>query len=121
LQHVHSGLWVLGNYGHLDDDFSNAPEAETYYIKAGLRRRWHPLGHTIMYGEWLKGDDGAATVGLGLASSSDLKVWGMGVVQEIDAAAMSMWLSYRNMDLSDNSVLTYQDMKTLKFGALINF
>ena len=125
--HVHSGLWGLFNYGYMDDDFTNLPEAKTYYFKAGLRRRMHPLGHTIFYGEYLKGDDGGANIGVvdtmgGFSTSSDLKVWGLGVVQEIDAAAMSMWLSYRHMEYDDNAQFSqFEEMQFLKFGALINF
>ena len=28
------------------------PEQDTWYFKAGLRERWHPLGHTVLYGEY---------------------------------------------------------------------
>jgi len=134
LQHMHSGLWVLFNYGHLEYDQNFAinaafiPDVETYYVKAGLRRRWHPLGHTIFYGEYLKNDDGGVFGGCGaqnFCTSSDLDVWGLGVVQEIDAAAMSMWLAYRHGEFDDNSVgvnaTDYEDLDWLRFGALINF
>jgi len=126
---------VLFNYGHLEYDQNFAintafiPDVETYYVKAGLRRRWHPLGHTIFYGEYLKNDDGGVTSCAGAAgnfcTSTDLDVWGLGVVQEIDAAAMSMWLAYRHGEFDDNSVgvfaTDYEDLDWLRFGALINF
>jgi hypothetical protein len=120
LEHVSSGLWILGNYGKLDDDFTGLPEADTYYIKAGLRRRFNPLGATVLYGEWLQGDDGGASVGV-IATSSELTVWGLGLVQEVDAAAMSVWLKYRNLDFEDNSGVQYQDADYFGVGALINF
>ena len=41
---------------------------DTYYIKGGLRERWHPLGHTVLYGEYEKFDgansDFLANVGI---------------------------------------------------------
>jgi len=126
LQHMHSGLWVLYNYGKLETEpgptFGNyAPDVKTHYVKAGLRRRWHPLGHTIFYGEYLKNIDGqAVTIGY----DTDLDVWGLGVVQEIDAAAMSMWLAYRHGEFDDSDpgrTLGYEDLDWLRFGALINF
>ena len=52
------------------------------------------------------------------------------LMQEIDAAAMSMWLSYRHMEFEDNGVVEtggipeatrYEDFQYVKFGALINF
>ena len=70
-------------------------------IKGGLRERWHPLGHTVLYAEYEKINDGANSstprrwlIGV----NSDTTLWGLGVVQEIDAAAMSLWLSYRHIE-----------------------
>ncbi len=63
----------------------------------------------------------------------------MGVVQEIDAAAMSLWLSYRHLSYDDgltsealaagvplpgHSIDThtgYDSFQYIKFGGLINF
>jgi hypothetical protein len=65
--------------------------------------------------------------------------WGLGVVQEIDAAAMSVWLVYRNFSgdvncsaafgncgigAATNGVLgknKLDDFDLVKVGALINF
>ena len=73
------------------------------------------------------------------AYDSTLHVWGLGVVQEIDAAAMSLWLSYRHLSLDDNlcgvsgnfggscdavcrrHVAGYKSFQYVKFGGLINF
>jgi hypothetical protein len=53
--------------------------------------------------------------------SSEFKWWGLGAVQEIDAAAMSLWLKYRNYEFEDNTGNDYEDMNEVTFGALINF
>ena len=66
----------------------------------------------------------------------------MGVVQEIDAAAMSLWLSYRHFDADatylngwsrgdpdpwrpatadTQTKVKFDPMQIVKFGALINF
>jgi hypothetical protein len=42
-------------------------------------------------------------------------------VQEIDAAAMSLWLSYRHLSEDDNTANNYEDFQYVKAGALINF
>ena len=126
----------MGNYGHLDDDFLNLPEAETWYIKAGLRKRFNHLGATIFYGEYLNGDDGGVAV-CNQCTSSELEVWGLGVVQEIDAAAMSVWIKYRHLSYSDNGFAggydgngdyvsynfasDYEDADYIGVGGLINF
>ena len=149
-EHVPTGLWGLVNYGRLDDNNStglNLPVTNTWYFKGGLRERWHPLGHTVLYGELERVYDGgnlqafsngqiaAADIA---AYDSTVNMWGLGVVQEIDSAAMSLWLSYRHMGYSDNlcGVTTaaanaatcaagglpgYKDFQYIKFGGLINF
>ncbi len=50
-------------------------------------------------------------------------MWGLGVVQEIDAAAMSIWVKYRHLDYdNNNSVGTrYDDFQYVGMGALINY
>jgi hypothetical protein len=137
-EHVPTGLWGLVNWGRLDDSWSFAPATETWYFKAGLRERWHPLGHTVLYGEYLNNNDGAVwalpacAAGTGGAANcsndSTLNVWGLGVVQEIDAAAMSIWLSYRHLHYSDDLLRAggpaandFADFQYVKFGGLINF
>ena len=115
-----TGLFIYGAYGHDDyaDDrrlhtsFAAAGtdlgQSETWYGKGGIRQRWNPLGHTILYGEYenIKGSDAFSQSGDCLASAlrtTEREVWGGGIVQEIDAAAMSIWLKYRHLDYSDNN------------------
>ena len=72
---------------------------EHWYIKAGIRQKWTPFGATILYGEYSDGND---QIGLSAwdahVRASNINWWGVGLVQEIDAAAMSMWVKYRNVD-----------------------
>ena len=102
LEHVPTGLWGYVAYGHFDQDrfirCTNLPDQDTWYFKAGLRERWHPLGHTVLYGEYETGAD-CRTVDVDWL---DFRLWGLGVVQEIDAAAMSLWLSYRHIEADDH-------------------
>ena len=139
LQHVPTGLFVLYNYGWLDEDQDVAqggrvppPDTQTHYVKAGIRAKLNSLGHTVFYGEYLHNDDGGATLGLtggnitATATSSELDVYGVGVVQEIDAAAMSIWLKYRHQEFDDNlevngAGVNYQDFDYVALGALIAF
>jgi len=137
VQHVPTGLFVYGAYGNNQRDGVTG-ESETYYVKGGLRERWSALGHTVLYGEYENNQStGAAFVQncLGPAAgaaavagcfnnaetSSDFDLWGLGVVQEIDAAAMSLWVSYRHLEYDDNSAANYEDFDYVKAGALINF
>lgn len=142
VEHVPTGLWLYGAYGHIDPDgvtfLGNArADGDTYYIKGGLRERWHPLGHTVLYAEYEKFDGANPDALVDLGVSSDSRLWGLGVVQEIDAAAMSLWVSYRNIDAdiggagcasAVNTALLGLDVgcstdefQYIKGGALINF
>jgi hypothetical protein len=127
LQHVPTGLFVLGNYGHLEADIIPG-NGETWYVKAGLRTRLSALGHTVFYGEYLENqaEDNYAFQSLGVGSESELQVWGAGIVQEVDAAAMSVWLKYRNMSIDNNSAADaaqggFEDFQYVGVGAIINF
>jgi hypothetical protein len=114
-QHIATGLFLLVNYGDLDVD--GAPNSETWYIKGGIRTKCLPFGATIAYGEWDENNDGAG-------AGSESQFWGLGVVQEVDAAAMSLWLSYRQFSAEEATATrdeSLQDFDMIKFGALINF
>ena len=116
VEHVPTGVFAYGAWGDYNNDLIFA-EAETWYVKAGLRERWTPLGHTVLYGEYLDGDQEAAGVDTG-----DFELWGLGIVQEIDAAAMSTWVSYRNIEASEGDLGPDSvDFQYIKAGALINF
>ena len=135
IQHIQSGLFLYGAYGHeyidelvLSDgtDVSNKPEGDNWYIKGGIRTKHSPLGATVYYGEYGRNDDkmDGATFASGIVSS-EVKQWGLGVVQEIDAAAMSVWLGWRHYEADETDVtagnLDTEDLDIVKAGALINF
>ncbi|WP_072391899.1 porin [Hyphomicrobium sp. CS1GBMeth3] len=114
LQHIGTGLFGLVNYGNIESDAFD--EAEIWYFKAGIRQRWTPLGHTVLYGEYMTSDS--------YISNGDFEWWGLGGVQEIDNAAMSMFLKYREYSLDGNAgacALGCEDFQEVTFGALINF
>jgi len=112
LQHVGTGLFGLVNYGDFDAD-NLVDSQETWYGKVGLRQRWTPLGHTVLYGEYEHVENAFSGAG-------QFEMWGLGAVQEIDAAAMSMWIKYRDIE-GDDGVGTDEEFQLFQFGGLINF
>ncbi len=126
-EHIPTGLFGYVAYGHDDYNFDGSGQSETWYGKGGIRQHWNPLGHTVLYGEYLNAR------GSGAFSQSELldtgathdrtEVIGGGIVQEIDAAAMSIWIKYRHLDYSDNNTedIGYKDFQYVGVGALINF
>jgi predicted porin len=143
VEHMPTGLFVYGAYGNLNFHDSSASSNQTWYGKAGIRQRWNPLGHTVLYGEYERVEnrnDGliyanGTTPDTGIGSPlysydrASARLWGVGVVQEIDSAAMSLWLKYRNIDASfkgvelegANTGLATNNFQEVTFGALINF
>ncbi len=104
-EHLATGLFLNGDYGsennHGSSIFSGItePNGHQWYVKAGIRHKWTGLGATILYGEAMEYVDeiGPAALNAGV-TSSDFTRWGLGVAQEIDKAAMTLWLKYRQHD-----------------------
>lgn len=134
LQHLPSGWFAIGGYGHLDQtaNVNNNPATDTWYLKSGVRLKLTSIGATIPYGEYLGANNSAMIVNDGLTPDdttddtarvvrgSSTTWWGLGVVQEIDAAAMSVWLRYRDHSVDVPGVHT-ENMTTVVGGAFINF
>jgi hypothetical protein len=92
------------------------PDIPMWWVDAGIQKNWTGWGDTTFYGEYGHFDDG--TVGLlanvaypglgplaggGFAAGSvvldsEVSWWGAGVVQKIDAAAMDVYLVYRQYE-----------------------
>jgi hypothetical protein len=115
---------------------SNANENDVWYVKAGIKRAWMPAGATVIFGEWGQykdqfsglcgnpfGDDGNACIvnlptGInanGTASttltsitSSEVNRWGVGVVQEIDSAAMHLFARWQHLELDISGVNAFR-------------
>jgi len=147
VQHIGTGLFAYGAYGQDYNDVTAAqrgdglisPEGDNWYGKIGLRQRWTPLGHSVLYGEYGENNDklSAGLFDAGV-SSTNLEQYGVGIVQEVDAAAMSLWLAWRHYQVDDitcadqaagscaaagltNGVSRFEDLDIVKAGALINF
>ncbi len=130
-EHIASGLFVHGAYGHEDNSGTllaggvTPPDGEHWYVKAGIRQKWTPLGATIIYGDYGQYLDqiGPAALALGV-TSSQLDLVGGGIVQELDAASMSIWLKYREQSadiVSAGAIGPLDDFRTVSLGALVNF
>jgi hypothetical protein len=128
LQHLPSGLFFMGSWGNLDQSVNplHNPETNAYYAKVGIRLNpFAALGHTVPYGEYLRGEDGALVNFNGVnqvVKGSESTYWGFGVVQEIDAAALSMWLRYRQHEVElPGTGIRADDIKTVVFGSFMAF
>ena len=93
-------------------------------VKGGVRRQWLPLGHTVLFGEYGAYIDQLSPAALAAgATSSELERFGLGAVQELDAAAMSVWIKYREQtaDVSGITAVDLDDFRYVSAGALNSF
>jgi hypothetical protein len=89
-----------------------------------VRRKWLPLGHTILFGEYGAYIDQLSPAALAAgATSSELERFGLGAVQEIDSAAMSVWIKCREQkaDIAGITAIDPDGFRYVSVGALINF
>ena len=135
IKHLASGLWIHGTYGKnfIDDAPGNHPphpDSEGWYLKAGWTTKFHSLGNTHFYGEYGGNNDAFANqagctgcINGVQITSSDATRWGLGVVQEIDAAAMSLWAKYRHHSLdgtlANNTTFDADNVDMFLAGAVI--
>lgn len=129
-QHLASGLFVHAAYGSEDNSGERTlagftePNSHQWYVKGGIRRQWLPLGASVIYGEYGAYIDQLSPAALAAgATSSEFARFGLGFVQEIDAAAMSLWIKYREhrADVSGGGLGSLDDFRYVSTGALINF
>jgi hypothetical protein len=91
----------------------NRPEIPLWYVAGGIEKNWTGWGKTTFYGEYGTFEDGTAGLLAGVAFpdlgplgegtfapgsivvDSDVTWWGVGAVQKIDAAAMDLYIAYR--------------------------
>jgi hypothetical protein len=124
--HVASGLFVTAAGGKRDTDdrlvgaVNTDFDASFWYVAAGVRKNFFGFGDTVLFGEYSEHKDFVKAVNAGL--SSDVTHWGIGVNQYIDAAAMEVFLVYKNFsaDLSAGGQ-DIQDFNTVIGGARVNF
>ena len=133
---------TAGSIGALD----GARGANNWHITAGIARNFFGLGNTAFYGEYLKSNNMAyAEAGYGLkcavgvtecsvttvgttstlspiVSGDSVRTWGLGINQAVDAAAMDLYVNYRNHQLSDpNLSVSTQSLSVVTTGARIKF
>jgi len=135
IQHLATGLFLHGAYGREDNSDTviaggvTPPNSDHWYFKGGIRQKWTPLGATIVYGDYAQYNDQLSPTALKVlhATSSTLNRYGGGIAQEIDAAAMTVYLKYQHYDGEFSGAALIDAAKDLdsadfvSVGALINF
>jgi hypothetical protein len=156
LMHVPSGLFAQGHYTRLSVGAQNPlsgaydadKDATRWDIQAGIAKNWFGIGNTSLYGEYGRHKNfkyandtytcttpAASTGGTCTVAGSnapdqlkgdELKMWGIGLVQNIDAAAMELYVSWRHFEATDPGTTAaagpgLKDLDIVLTGARVKF
>ena len=129
LQHTPTGLYLYGGYGAQSIDLTVLQAAagvddqsNTWVIQPGIETKLFPIGKTTFFGEYRRDEVGLANA----SDSADLDFWAAGIIQQVDAAAMQLYIIYRNSngDFTAKGATTkteLDDLDMLITGAKVNF
>lgn len=119
--HKDTGLYVNAAAGEKEDDgLRNVPfyvanpallvDKDTFFaIEAGIEKKWLPLGKTTVFGQYYDYDGGSLDRSIRFLNGGGVvgparqvidtavESYGFGVVQSIDAAALSLYVTYRHV------------------------
>jgi predicted porin len=110
--HVSSGLFATGFAGRREiDDNANSFDESNWGLRAGIAKNWFGIGNTVVFGEYNYFDNNND-------SGREAEVWGASVIQNIDAAAMELFLSYKNYSVDAKGA---DDTNIVFSGARIKF
>jgi hypothetical protein len=123
--HVGTGLFLTGAAGSREVDNSPTPvtDANFWYLAGGIARNWTGLGNTVLFAEFSEHND-FLNQAFATVTSSDVTHWGIGVTQYVDAAAMEVFLVYKNFSLDSVELganVPTRDLDLIIGGARISF
>jgi hypothetical protein len=121
--HVATGLYLTGAYVRQDNDVAGRDDTTMWYLNGGIAKNWTGLGNTVLYGEYARVNNALDNFNVSKATfvaDAESTVWGLGVVQNFDAAAMELFLSYKNFS-ADVPGQDVKDFDVVLGGARIKF
>ncbi len=115
VMHVPTGLYIAGSYGVTQDNNAAAANDrdEHWYVTAGINKKFFAIGATNLYGEYGIAD--RTMNGL-----SEVTFYGVGIGQQIDAAAMEIYVNYKRYE-GENGGVSVADLDMVVVGAMIKF
>jgi hypothetical protein len=100
------------------------PDSSTWFIQSGIEEKWLPLGKTTIFGHYQQQDAGSNP---GKTVSADINFWQVGLVQNVDAAALDLYAIYQHTDgdvnlaASPGVATTLDAFQMVTVGGLIQF
>jgi predicted porin len=113
LLHIASGLFATGFAGERDFDIDGGASftENNWGLRAGIAKNFFGIGNTVIYGEY-NAFDNVANKGF------ESEAWGATIIQNVDAAALELFLSYKNLSAD---IVGTDDTSILFSGARIKF
>ena len=113
VMHVPTGLFV--NFGAGERDYDDIDLNATHWgVQAGIERKWMPYGKTTIYGEYDRHEDI-------VQADTQADMWGVGIVQHFDSAALDLYAQARFWDIEDDNNPDADELSTVMLGASISF
>jgi predicted porin len=106
-----TGLFANVGVGHVDGEFFGSLDYTVAHLQGGWQKNVIGLGATTVYAEY-------AVMDIDGPGAPDPSMFGLGVVQALDPAAMDIYMAWRRYDLDD---LVSSDVNTFMAGARIRF
>ncbi len=120
IMHVPTGIFGAFAAGQVEYNGFALDDGDFVYAQLGLERRITPYGSTIFYAEY--GDYNGVTE-LGAFFDLNAELWGVGVVQRFDSAAVELYAHARFWDF-ENGTTAGDDLEgitTVIIGSRIKF
>jgi len=114
VSHTPTGLYVAVGVGEEDDSAAiGLDDRDFWHVSAGINTKLNSLGKTHFGGTYGSFER--------TSGARDADVWGLTIDQNIDAAAMSIYLQYHNVSASNAANGSLQDFDVVFAGARIKF
>ena len=130
IMHVPTGIFVNASWGETDTGFAGDQNSSHWAVQAGIQTKPFSIGKTTLYGAYYHSKDNSIIINepvfgvpVYLGGEYEIDYWGLGIVQDIDAASMSLYAGYRNYS-SDNCQSDLDlscDLDVYMAGAIIRF
>jgi predicted porin len=118
--HVPTGLFLSGGYVSFTDNnraVTLDDNDEAWWVHGGIEQKYFALGKTTLYGEYGEQENGETGF-----DGTTMSFWGLGLTQSIDAAAMDLYLFYRNYSAEEQiGGFDIEDLTLVGAGAIIRF
>jgi len=137
-----TGLFIHGAYGINTDEnkdklgLGDKDDENTFlYLQGGIEKKFMAYGATTLFAAYGQYDTGFSRVSLGGGAvgsfeNGNVEMWGLGVVQNFEAASLDLYLKYNHYTSSADNVsindgagtdLEFNDFDVVYAGARITF